>query len=200
MIEGRLTSLRPVEREDLEFLRNLANDPGTAGMVVGWDFPVSMHGQELWLQKDAASGSGRRLIVQENPGATVLGTASLSELDWHNRDAEVGVKIAYQHRGHGFGTDAIMTLAAWAFYVVGLRRLHTTILAFNTPSLDVFIEKCGWRVEGRELESVFRKGSWCDAYKLAILRREFTDVDGADEYIERLCPIDVTSTSIRLQP
>lgn len=164
MIQGRIVQLRPIELHDLAFLQQLANDPQTAAMLVGWDFPVSMHGQEGWLMSNVGPTDTKRLIIQQQSGPTVIGTASLSELDWHNRSACVSVKIAQEYRKRGGGVDAMMTLAAWAFYVVGLRRLYSKVMVFNSASMSTFVKHCGWRVEGRELESVFRKGQWCDLY------------------------------------
>jgi hypothetical protein len=86
----------------------------------------------------------------------------------------------------GAGTDAIMTLMAWAFYEVGLRRLHCTILDYNAASHGAYVRKCGWQIEGRQREAVFRNGRWNDLLHAAILKREFDTLLDAEEYVARL--------------
>ena len=38
---GKKVTLRAVEQEDLEMLRELTNDPDFERMAVGWSFPIS---------------------------------------------------------------------------------------------------------------------------------------------------------------
>jgi hypothetical protein len=75
---------------------------------------------------------------------------------------------------------------AWSFYEVGLRRLHCTILDFNAASHGAYVRKCGWQIEGRQREAVFRNGRWNDLLHAAILKREFDTLIDAEEYVGRL--------------
>ena len=191
MIQGRLVHLRPVEIEDLPFLTWLANDAGVRSLVVGWSFPIPLHGQERWLTASQEQGSVRRLAVVDTEADTTIGLTGLWELDWHNQSAMTATKLDRSRSPKGAGSDAIMTTMAWAFHEVGLRRLHSSILDFNHASMAAYVRKCGWRIEGIDREAVFRKGSWCDVYRVAILRREFDALEAANEYVERIAPISV---------
>jgi RimJ/RimL family protein N-acetyltransferase len=198
MIPGRRVHLRPIEVEDLPFLRDLMNHPAVAGLVVGWGFPVSLHDQERWLAASVQDPTTRRLIVVDSASDAPVGLTGLWDIDWHNQGALSATKLHPDQIGAGMGTDAIMTTLAWAFHVVGLRRLHSAILDFNGPSLGAYVRHCGWRIEGQERESIFRKGQWCDLYRVAILRDDFDALDAAAEYVERICPFDM-STKVDLQ-
>jgi hypothetical protein len=79
-----------------------------------------------------------------------------------------------------------MTLMAWAFYEVGLRRMHGTILDFDAAGHGAYVRKCGWQIEGRQREAVFRHGRWNDLLHVAILKREFDTLLDAEEYVGRL--------------
>ena len=96
----------------------------------------------------------------------------------------------------GAGTDAIMLVNAWAFYDFGLRRLYGSILDFNGSSLGAYVKKAGWRIEGRERESIFRKGEWHDLLRVAILRSDFDSLSEAAEYVDYVCPVDLTSSKV----
>ncbi|HEV2070672.1 MAG TPA: GNAT family protein [Acidimicrobiales bacterium] len=197
MIPGRLTRLRPVERRDLPLLQELANDPTIGSLVVGWDFPVSMHGQEQWLEHSTATPTTVRLMVDDAETSTPVGLTGLWDIDWHNRSALTAVKLRPDCLGRGMGTDAVMTVMAWAFYVVGLRRLHSWILPFNEASVKTYVGRCGWKVEGRDREAIFRKGEWVDLLRVGVLRSDFDEHSAAVAYIDNVCPTDVEDISMR---
>lgn len=195
MIEGRSIFLRQVESTDLEFLKLLANDPRISAAVVGWDFPVSSDDQTRWYQGMSAKKNTFRLTVVDMETNEPIGLTGLWDIDWHNQSALTATKLHPDKVNKGQGTDAILATMAWSFYQVGLRRLHGAFLDFNSASMGAYIRKCGWKLEGCEAESIFRKGQWHDLYTAAALRRDFDALDISKEYIDRICPVDVDSRS-----
>jgi RimJ/RimL family protein N-acetyltransferase len=187
VLSGRLVRLRPIEVEDLPFLTDLANHPVVRANVVGWDWPVSLTGQAEWLRAANSNRLTRRLTVTTH-GGEPIGLTGLWDIDWHNQSALTAVKLMPGLAPKGAGSDTIMLVMAWAFYEVGLRRLHSTILDFNEASLGAYVRKCGWRLEGRECEAVFRKGAWHDLVRVATLRHDHEDSPGLAEYVKQLYP------------
>ncbi|MFC8847556.1 MULTISPECIES: GNAT family N-acetyltransferase [unclassified Micromonospora] len=187
MLTGRLVELRPMEAGDLPFLAELSNHTVVRTHVVDWHWPVVPDAQREWFQRAAADQHTRRLTVVDPASREPVGLTGLWSVDWHNRSALSAIKLMPGRTPRGAGTDALMLVMAWAFHEVGLRRLHTTILDFNAASLGVYVRKCGWRVEGRERESVFRGGRWCDLFHVAALRPDFAVLPDAAEYVERVC-------------
>lgn len=51
--------------------------------------------------------------------------------------AEIGYDLARTERGHGYATEALRTLAYWAFSRPGFRRLRATVDRGNAPSHGV---------------------------------------------------------------
>ncbi len=191
MIKSAKLSLRPIELHDDDLLQKLMNDPYVTGNVVGWSFPVSIFSQKNWIQSNN-NNSNYRLAVVDNNSNKTIGITGLWEIDWHNQSAMSAIKLLPEHTKKGLGTEAIMLSMAWAFYSVGLRRLYAEILDFNGPSLGAYVKKCGWKVEGRQREAIFRKGEWHDLYNVAILKREFDVLPQASEFIQTVCPVDTT--------
>lgn len=191
MIVGKNISLRPIELSDSIVLQELMNNPNITDNVVGWSMPVSLLSQETWI-KNINSGSSFRLIVVDNSTNEAIGITGLWELDWHNQSAMSAIKLIPSKTKKGYGTEAIMLSMAWAFYKVGLRRLHGAILDFNGPSMGAYVKKCGWRIEGRQKEAIFRKGSWHDLYNVAILKPEFDILIDSQTYVDLVCPVDTT--------
>lgn len=199
MITGKKLSLRPIELEDDRLLQQLINDPQVSENVVGWSLPVSLFSQSNWIQSNSG-GSSYRLVVVDNESNEAIGITGLWDIDWHNQSAMSAIKLLPAKTKKGFGTEAIMLGMAWAFYNVGIRRLHGAILDFNGPSMGAYVKKCGWRIEGRQREAIFRKGGWHDLYSVAILKHEFDALPNASEFINMVCPVDTTpNIDIHLQ-
>lgn len=192
MLIGEKLSLRPVELHDDVLLQALMNTPFISENVVGWSFPVSLYSQENWIKSSASNSLNYRLVVVDKETDEAIGITGLWDIDWHNQMAFTGIKLLPEKVKKGFGTEAIMLTQAWAFYVVGLRRLHGAILDFNGASMGAYIKKCGWRVEGRQREAIFRKGEWHDLYSVAILKRDFDNLPAAQKFIDLVCPVDTT--------
>lgn len=191
MIKSLNLFLRPVELEDDFLLQKLMNDPFVTENVVGWSLPISLFSQKNWIQSNTNNLS-YRLVVVDNATNEAIGITGLWDIDWHNQSAMSAIKLLPEKTKKGFGTEAIMLSMAWAFYNVGLRRLHGAILDFNGPSMGAYVKKCGWKVEGRQREAIFRKGEWHDLYSVAILKREFDALPKASEFINSVCPVDTT--------
>lgn len=193
MIKSENIGLRPIEESDLEFLCELANDPYVSTMVVGWGFPVSTIQQAQWIKNQYQNNSTLRLIVVDLISNQPIGLTGLWDIDWQNSSALSAAKFLPSKTQKGYGTEAVMLIMAYAFYSLGLRRIYSTILDFNGPSMSVFVRKCGWRIEGCQKEAVFRKGRWCDLYNIAILKSEFDLLPNIDTYIESIHPASVSN-------
>lgn len=193
MFKSEVIGLRAIEESDLDFLCELANDPYVSTMVVGWGFPISKVQQTQWIKSQHVNEKTARLVVVNLENNEAIGVSGLWDIDWQNRSAMSATKLLPSKVKKGFGTESIMLTMAWAFYSLGLRRLHGAILDFNAPSMAVYVKKCGWRIEGCQKEAVFRKGRWCDLYSLAILKSEFDLLPNIDTYIENIHPASVTN-------
>ena len=192
MIVGKNISLRPIELSDSPILQELMNNPNITNNVVGWSMPVSLLSQEAWIKNNINNKGNFRLVVIDNNTDEAIGITGLWDLDWHNQSAMSAIKLIPAKTKKGYGTEAVMLSMAWAFYNVGLRRLHGAILDFNGPSMGAYVKKCGWRIEGRQREAIFKKGSWHDLYNVAILKSEFDLLTDSQTYIDLVCPVDTT--------
>lgn len=169
----RHVTLRALERHDLDFLADLANDSEVRRRVVGWDWPIARSLQEAWFERAASSNTERRFIVLDEDDEPI-GMTGLWEIDFRNRNALTALKLGGRRnvRGRGYGQAAVNALSDFAFSDVGFHRLYSTILASNAPSLRVYLEKCGWREEGRLRQHIWRDGELVDLVQIGILRTE----------------------------
>ena len=117
---GKYVKLLAMTMEDMPMICDMFNDDEIENNVVGWAFPISLEQQIAWYKEHLNDKGNHRLII-ESPADGALGVAILSEIDWKNRAASIGIKLANkQVRGRGFGTDTLMAIMRYAFDELGL--------------------------------------------------------------------------------
>ena len=180
-IEGKLVTLRAIEKEDLEFMRNMMNDSEMENLVVGWAFPVSKYQQEKWYENNIQNQNNLRFII-ENKGKEALGLATLTNIDWKNRKATHGIKLANkENRTKGIGTDSVMAIMRYAFDELQLNRLNGSWFEMNIASKTMYT-KCGWQEEGRLREYVYKNGNYRDLITVGILKSDYEKLIEKNNY------------------
>ena len=170
-IYGRKVILRAMEPTDCEMVRDMFNDPEIENLVVGWSFPLSKYAQERWYEKHFADHNFRFIIETEEDGA--VGVATLLDIDWKNRNAEHGIKLAKKAiRGKGIGKDAVMAIMRYAFDELGLERLNGSWFADNVASKTMYM-KCGWKEEGIRRKFVYKQGEYRDLVITGVLAEDY---------------------------
>ncbi|WP_203332247.1 GNAT family N-acetyltransferase [Planococcus beigongshangi] len=183
-ISGKVVTLRAIEEGDQELLRDMVNDPGIEKMVGGYSFPVSKIQQEKWFLANTNTQNDIRLIIETNEDGAI-GFANIVDIDWKNRSAFHGIKIANKKfRSRGIGTDTVMAVMRYAFEELQLNRLDGTIIKYNEPSTKLYCDKCGWKVEGIKRKAVFKSNEYHDELMVGILKEEYIELIEKNNYWE----------------
>ncbi len=184
-IYGKKVVLRAIEVEDCELIRGMFNDPEIEDLVVGWAFPLSAYSQRKWFEKHYGDEDFRFVIETEEDGA--VGIATLTDIDWKNRSAYHGIKLANkERRTKGIGTDAVMAMMRYAFDELGLHRLEGSWFANNIPSVRLY-KKCGWVEEGVQRSKIYKKGQWRDLTIVAVLENDYRNLIKENNYWNNKC-------------
>lgn len=169
---GEKVVLRAVEEEDLEFLREMLNDPDMERLVTGWSFPVSRYEQQKWYERTILDKLNLRFAIQ-NETRDIIGLATLDSIDWKNRKAHHGMKLGKNTpKGRGYGTDAVMTVMRYAFEELQLNRLDGSWFEHNEASQRLYT-KCGWVVEGKVRQSIFKNNAYHDEVIVGVTREDY---------------------------
>jgi RimJ/RimL family protein N-acetyltransferase len=172
-IIGKSIILRAIEQEDLPLLQKWSNDPEINYMLGGWHFPSSTQDQLKWFQSLNLNSLNQRFAI-EAPQIGLIGMANLVDVNWKDRNAFHGILLGdIDVRGKGYGTDTVMTIMRYAFEELNLQRLDTTIIEYNAPSLKLYTERCGWKIEGRKKNYYFRKNRYWDVVIIGIDRGDY---------------------------
>ncbi|KAL4957888.1 acyl-CoA N-acyltransferase [Aspergillus filifer] len=90
----------------------------------------------------------------------------------HHRSATLGISLAAEYRGKGYGSEAINWALDWAFGAAGLHRVNLGAFSYNEGALKCY-RNLGFVEEGREREVVYRNRRWYDAVLFSMLEDEW---------------------------
>jgi RimJ/RimL family protein N-acetyltransferase len=183
-IKGKFVTLRAIEEEDLELLREMINDEKIEKMIGGASFPISTYQQKEWYKSIITDNNNIRLMIETKEDGAV-GFVNIVDIDWKNRSAFHGIKIANKKfHSKGIGTDAVMAVMNYAFKELQLNRLDGAIIEYNVASTKLYCEKCGWVVEGVRRNSIFKNGKYHNLLIVGILKEEYDDLVTKNRYWE----------------
>lgn len=174
ILKGKKVILRPIEYEDLEFIRSLINNPDIEKTIVGWSLPISKKDEEKWYANFSNTEHVIRYIIQTLQGE-VVGLTGLGNIDMKNGCAKgLGIRISPELQSIGLATDTYMTLFNFAFNELRLHRIETSAFDDNFASLK-FQEKLGCQKEGVKREAVYKEGSYKNVVTFGCLKHEFME-------------------------
>lgn len=181
-VKGKIVTLRAIEENDMDLLKDMINDPEIEDTVVGWSFPISSYEQREWYQRNISNKNNIRLIIDSNEFGPI-GLVTILNIDWKNRVASHGIKIvSKKYRNMGIGKDALMASMKYMFEELQFHRLEATILEYNSASLSLYSGKCNWKIEGVKRKCTFKLGKYHDRKMLSILKEEYEELIKSTDY------------------
>ncbi|CBF82329.1 hypothetical protein AN9204.2 [Aspergillus nidulans FGSC A4] len=90
----------------------------------------------------------------------------------HHRCASLGISLAPEYRGQGYGGEAINWALDWAFQHAGLHRVNLQAFSYNQNALKLY-RKLGFVEEGRERECIYQYRAWHDIVSFSMLEHEW---------------------------
>jgi len=174
-LRGRKVILRPLDKEtDLEACQRWINDPEVRQYLKRF-LPTSKQTESEWLDSLGKKTDDIVLAIETLDGK-FIGTMGLHKIDWKDRTAITGALIGDKtYWGKGYGTDAKMVLLDYAFNQLGLRKICSSVLAFNKRSLRYNLH-CGYKVEGIQKKQIFRDGKYRDKLLLAVFQEDWLPI------------------------
>jgi RimJ/RimL family protein N-acetyltransferase len=103
----------------------------------------------------------------------LIGSCAFSQLDGDNGSAMFHITIGEKDTwGRGYGTEATALMLEHAFTALGLHRVALSVFEFNERAIRAY-RRCGFSVEGRAREAIWRDGHWWDEIQMSILAEEW---------------------------
>lgn len=166
-------TLRAIEEDDLDLLREMMNDPEIEKMTGVVGLPVSKRDQKRWYD-NLTNKDVRLMIDTKEHGA--IGVVMLTDIDYRNSTAQFHSKIATskQLRGKGYGTKATLALIRYGLLEMNLHLIYSQIVEYNVASQRVK-EKCGFRKDGILRDRVYKNGQYYNLTIWSVTKEDLPD-------------------------
>jgi RimJ/RimL family protein N-acetyltransferase len=173
LFQGKLVELVPMDLDkdlalwekwerDSDYQRLLNMNPAS-------QYSASMTKEYIENNPD----EGAFFSIQTLEDHKTIGFVDLGSYDWMARNGWVGIAIGEaDFRGKGYGTDAMNVLLKFAFRGLNLHRVNLGVFEFNKRAIRCY-EKCGFKYEGTNRESIYKEDKRWDVFNMGVLRSEW---------------------------
>lgn len=100
-----------------------------------------------------------RGATDELSSSPFVGIISIENIDYINRNAEVGYWIGKKYWNRGIATESLALVIDYAFNILDLHKLYASVFVQNAASIHV-LEKCSLRREGELHEQKYKHGKF----------------------------------------
>jgi RimJ/RimL family protein N-acetyltransferase len=173
VLTGSKVVLRRHTPENLAAFRRWYADPEIARLARYQEAPMRQDEIERFFTARVVGPDALAMAIHDRATGRLVGTCAFSQLDGDNGSAlyhiTIGEKDAW---GHGFGTEATQLMLDHAFGVLGLHRVALFVFEFNERAIRAY-RRCGFVIEGRSRESIFRDGRWWDELAMSVLESDW---------------------------
>lgn len=174
ILKNESITLRAIEESDIEFIRNIVNDPVMESTIVGWAYPISQKDQENWFRNFSNSDKLIRYIIETSDGEKI-GLTGLRDIDWKNGTVEsAGIRIIRTNQAKGVAVQCLKLMQKYVFEELRLNRYTASAFDDNIPSIKC-IEKAGFIREGIKREAIFKGGKYKNVITYSILSTDYFD-------------------------
>ena len=182
-IEGETVVLRRHVPGNVAAFQRWYADPEIARLARYQATPMRPEEIERFFAARVVGPDALAMAVHERATDRLIGTCAFSQLDGENGSALYHITIGESDAwGHGYGTEATQLMVDHAFGTLGLHRIALYVFEFNERAIRAY-RRCGFVIEGRSRESIWRDGRWWDELAMSVLESDWR----AGEHDARRC-------------
>jgi RimJ/RimL family protein N-acetyltransferase len=182
-IDGESVALRRHAPGNLPAFRRWYSDPEVARLARYQDAPMRLDEIDRFFQVRALGPDAMAMAIHvrtATPGERsdperewLIGSCAFSQLDGDNGSAMYHITIGEKDAwGRGYGTEATALMLDHAFQTLGLHRVALAVFEFNERAIRAY-RRCGFVVEGRARQAIWRDGRWWDEISMSVLADEW---------------------------
>jgi RimJ/RimL family protein N-acetyltransferase len=173
VLAGSRVVLRRHLPANLAFFRQWYADPEIARLARYQEAPMRPEEIERFFAARVVGPDAMAMAIHEKDGDRLVGTCAFSQLDGDNGSALYHITIGEKDVwGQGYGTEATQLMLDHAFGTLGLHRVALFVFEFNERAIRAY-RRCGFVLEGRSRESIFRDGRWWDELAMSVLESDW---------------------------
>lgn len=160
-LKGNKIYLKPFEINDVTniYQKNL-NNVSESGIKT--NFPRTKFELKKYYKDHKINKNSIFFTVSDLKNNQAVGTTSISQISWVNRNATYGRLIFEEFRGLGYGTETLKLIKKYSFNFINLRSLWTMVYAENFGSIKSNI-KNGGKIIGSLKKHVYKNKKYQDS-------------------------------------
>ncbi|WP_327241349.1 GNAT family N-acetyltransferase [Streptomyces sp. NBC_01320] len=166
---GRGVVFASLDVDDAELVHVWRADPVAAHEVGMWPRSLSAVRERIERDRDEHDRDDFLVLL---PDGTPIGHIALTDQDMVDGTAEIMLMLDPDHRGRGYGVDAVDALVDLAFGELPMQRVQAVTHTTNTAALGV-LDRAGFVQEGVRRSACLHRGRRYDVAVLALLRDEW---------------------------
>jgi RimJ/RimL family protein N-acetyltransferase len=172
-IVGRSIVLRRHRVENLRAFTRWYSDPEVANLTRYQQAPLSNDDIQRFFYSRVLGSDFFAMAIHVRDTDRLIGTCAFSQLDGDNGSTLYHITIGeHDAWGKGYGTEATELMVAHAFTRLAVHRIGLAVFEFNTRAIRAY-EKCGFVIEGRARQAIFRDGRFWDEIHMSVLLEEW---------------------------
>ena len=172
-IIGERCYLSPISMEDVPKYTNWLNDFEVVMSTTLYSRIVDVEAESEAL---AELKKGYHFAIRLNQTNELIGNIGLNDVDFLNRNAELGIIIGNKtYWKQGYGKEAIELLLDFTFNILNMKNVYLKVFEFNTPGIKLY-EKTGFKIAGRLRKALEINGNRYDLIFMDILAEEYRSV------------------------
>ena len=170
-ITGDSIYLSPINVDDLEMYTKWMNDVEVVSNLGTYHRMFSLSNEKSALESLTKDGQNYAIILDD--GDLLIGGISLNEVNHIYRTATAGIFIGEaEHRGRGFGTEAMRLMIDYGFKTLNLHNIMLTVNSENMRAIACY-KKVGFTEFGRRRESRYVDGRYLDSVYMELLDSDY---------------------------
>ena len=168
VLRGRLVRLAEAQEGDADYFQQ-HQWAGAFARSSEWDL-AKVRSHDFFVKMMANNEPDRMMLfVRKLSDDSPVGWVELDEIQLKNQVGELGIGIVDPaERGHGYGTDAINCMLAYAFFEMGLYKVRLGVNSNNAAAVHTY-ERVGFKREVVNREGLYQDGKWFDQYENGIM-------------------------------
>ncbi|MBY6294263.1 GNAT family N-acetyltransferase [Nanohaloarchaea archaeon H01] len=166
-LEGDKVNLRTIEEEDIDFLTEV-NNPNVWEWLGSVSKPQNREQQKQFFENAICSDEEVHLAISKEE--EMKGIISLIPKD--DATAKIGLWIAEEFHGNGYGTEASKIVVDYAFGELRYHKVFARSEVDNKGSKRIW-EKLGFQEEGELREQSYREGEFQNILVYGVLEDEW---------------------------
>ena len=177
-LTGDLVVLRRHVPQNVAAFRRWYADPEITRLARYQPLPMRPDEIDRFFEARVVGPDALAMAVHEKSTNRLVGTCAFSQLDGENGSALYHITIGESDVwGRGYGTETTRLMLDHAFGALSLHRIALFVFEFNERAIRAY-KRCGFVVEGRSRESIWRDGRWWDELAMSVLESDWRQMRG----------------------